>query len=848
MDNYGINRLLSEDELKKLTSTDGIIELLCGIENFKSDDYDGLNYETQKLVDYTMNIKLLSNKQITGNLRRSFDAGNIALINNRELTALALLYFGVKDENGRYVKYICPYTGKEYNIEDIASQKNKSYADQDLDKVLELEHIMPHSSGGGTVLFNCIPASREANSTAEKGNLHLLDWLTNQQSSGIKYYSDGGKQRLEKLVKYMLSAYEIAFNEYVESDIQFEYDAFENAENNEVDIEQGILNVKLENPKKVSRNKKIIQTQIEGYIPFCGQLIEKLKDEGVEVSKLEEQLSKISGDINIEKYRTVQKVIEELFEQEDKKSYLTYGLNVDYVKLVNSIDANDSSEIRNILSRRFNEIKKLVDDNGKSIVDYFISLRDIEDINLLYKQEPNEEEIQNFVDNIKLGFDGKVSVFIDMLGEEKYTKYSKGRPDDNNIFSVLNPVSFKGYENIEGLNTSHFWSDNSQTIKKRLEWLLSSTDKTKEEKLKRAERAIDCYEVTTNKDNKKIDCYIEMLGEKKYTSYSNGKPDEYNIFSQRNKVQFKGYKDIDGLNTSQFWSDNSQTIKKRLEWLLSSTDKTKEEKLKRAERAIDCYEVTTNKDNKKIDCYIEMLGEKKYTSYSNGKPDEYNIFSQRNKVQFKGYKDIDGLNTSHFWSNNSQTIKKRLEELLSSTDKTKEEERKKLEKAERAIDCFEFTTNKDNKKIDCYIEMLGEEEYTNYNNKGKPDDKNIFSVLNPVPFKGYENIEGLNTSYFWRHHSTQIISLLFYNKNYKGPEYNAARNAILKYKKVKNIDEYIEKEKNEKNKNTLISIRENTQDLTMSGIEKVGRVIQSAYKAKGVDKNGHEQWNENSLR
>lgn len=40
MENYGINRLLRKDELQKLTSTDGIIELLCEIENFKSEDYD----------------------------------------------------------------------------------------------------------------------------------------------------------------------------------------------------------------------------------------------------------------------------------------------------------------------------------------------------------------------------------------------------------------------------------------------------------------------------------------------------------------------------------------------------------------------------------------------------------------------------------------------------------------------------------------------------------------------------------------------------------------------------------------------------------------------------------------
>ena len=54
-----MNRLLLKEELDKLSSTDGIIELLCGIPNFKSDDYDELNIETRDLIDYTMSMKLI---------------------------------------------------------------------------------------------------------------------------------------------------------------------------------------------------------------------------------------------------------------------------------------------------------------------------------------------------------------------------------------------------------------------------------------------------------------------------------------------------------------------------------------------------------------------------------------------------------------------------------------------------------------------------------------------------------------------------------------------------------------------------------------------------------------------
>ena len=72
----------------------------------------------------------------------------------------------------------------------------------------------------------------------------------------------------------------------------------------------------------------------------------------------------------------MQKTIEELFEKEDSKSYLTYSLNVDYIKLVNSIETENPEEIKEILIRRFEHIKQLTEQNGKSIKDYFFSLRE----------------------------------------------------------------------------------------------------------------------------------------------------------------------------------------------------------------------------------------------------------------------------------------------------------------------------------------------------------------------------------------------------------------------------------------------------------------------------------------
>ena len=947
MENYGINRLLTEEELQKLTSTDGIIELLCGIKGFKSEDYDKLDEETRNLIDYTMNINLISNSQIDRNLRRSFDAGNIALLNRSILTALSLLYFGEKDENGKYVKYVCPYTGQEYDLEEMRRERKKQYSEQDLEKILELEHIIPHSSGGGTVLFNCITVSKKANSISEKGNLHLLDWLTNPDSSGTRYFS---AERLDKLIKYILSAYEVSFKEYEESELEFEY---EQAENEQDDIEQSILDDKLENPEKISkRNRNIRQTQIEGYIPFCLQLIEKLKSEGYTTQGLEERLGKIVENINIEKYKIVQNTVEELFKIEDSKSYLTYGLDIDYVKLINSIDTNNPDEIKRILVQRFNQIKEIVNASGKTIQDYFISLQDIQEIDLLYKQEPSEKEINNFVSQIKLGLDGRIQIFIDMLSEEEYPH---GKPNKNNIFSQFNKLAFKGYEDI---NINRLWQRHSTRIKNKIKMLLTIPDITDAEKskLEKAQRAIDCYEFSLPANlTRRIDCFIDMLSEETYTRYKKTKsgcvPDENNIFKQENKIKFKGYEDIEGVTTNQFWNGNSADIIKRIDELLSNSNISNEQKakLEKAQKAIDRYGFANPSNaDRRIDCFIDMLSEDKYTQYESGQANKNNIFVANNEVKFKGYEDIDALDTGNFWVHHSTKIIKKINELLKRPDITNEE-KEKLIKSQKAIDCYEFSIQSNlYKRIDCFIDMLSEDRYTQYKN-GVPDENNVFNLDNTIPFKGYENIyglyigqfwknsnnsiiiintinehlnrpditdkervklekakraidcyyfanksnidrridcfidmlsdeqytqnennifskyneipiqfkgyediQGLNTNRFWERYSIRVISLLFYNKqydnkskefndsakDYSGPEYDKAREAILEYAKVRNIDEYIEKLRKEREKATLISLRENTRDLTMSEIDEAGKIIERIPRRNQKDNQG----------
>ena len=106
--------------------------------------------------------------------------------------------------------YQCPYSGKVYtNYEDIV-----------------LEHIIPVISKGGTVLFNCIPTSKEVNGSDQKGAKHLITWWIKS-----KYWDKDAPSRLEKIVNYMLDGYNSVFEEYTVEEIESSYQNIESDEN-----------------------------------------------------------------------------------------------------------------------------------------------------------------------------------------------------------------------------------------------------------------------------------------------------------------------------------------------------------------------------------------------------------------------------------------------------------------------------------------------------------------------------------------------------------------------------------------------------------------------------------------
>ncbi len=593
---------------------------------------------------------LISYSQVDGNLRRTADRGLVSELYRKQMNALALKYYGV-DSNGNYTKnkedivaYRCPYSGEI--ISDLSTA--------------HLEHILPVSSNGGTILFNCIPILDKVN-LSKSDEANLLVWW--QEQNYFNY------DRLERLIQYMLEAYTLSFKEPIEEEL-YDYD---NLLNSDDYIENDDLSIDLKD-KTSNKTNTNIQQNIT-YYQLINDLINELSKDR-DVSKYNSQLNNLKEQNtfgNIDELEKVINAVHVVFKEalnEDSKRYLSYSLKFDMNKLLNSLKTNDyDNEIR----ERIKNIKSILMKSDKNIIDYFESVQDIEENNLLYYDNPTQEQIDWFINNLKVSHETKIKIFIDMLTNPKYTNYINGLPDSKNIFSARNNISFEGYEHINSLNTSYFWESNSSEIietiyaqKKELESKENRTqdDNERLNKLNTALKAIDDYNFA-NKNNKKrrIEKFIEMLSNSKYTNYINGIFDSNNIFSRDNKISFEGYEHINGLNTSQFWAHNSSKIietiyaqKKELESKENRTqdDNERLNKLNTALKAIDDYNFA-NKNNKKrrIEKFIEMLSNSKYTNYINGLPDSNNIFSNYNEVSFEGYEHINGLNTSLFYKVNS---------------------------------------------------------------------------------------------------------------------------------------------------------------------------------------------------
>ena len=297
---------------------------------------------------------LISYNQVDGNLRRTADRGLVSELYRRQMNALALKYFGV-DSNGIYtenkediVAYRCPYSGE------IIKELSTAH----------LEHILPVSSNGGTILFNCIPILNKVN-LSKRDEPNLLVWW--QEQDYFNY------DRLERLIQYMLEAYTLVFKEPTEEEL-YDYDSSYTSGDY---IENDDLSIDLRSKSNKTNN----HSQNITYYQLLTDMINELS-KNRDVSKYNSQLNNLKEQNafgNIAELEKVIKTIQNVFKEvlgDNSKKFLSYSLKVDMNRLLKSLKTKDyESEIR----KRLKLIGQLLTNNEKQIEDFFESIQEIEE-------------------------------------------------------------------------------------------------------------------------------------------------------------------------------------------------------------------------------------------------------------------------------------------------------------------------------------------------------------------------------------------------------------------------------------------------------------------------------------
>ena len=450
------------------------------------------------------NAELISDTQIYENLRRTSKKGLISLINKNQLIDLALKYFGVYDDNHTLMGYTCPYSGRL--ITDFSE--------------LELEHIIPISSNGGTALFNCIPASKEVNGFREKSNKNLIEWWANS-----KYWDSDAPKRLEKLVNYILDGYKIVFKEYTAEEVETSYLSM-NINGNILKDDDDLTIGKLKK-KKIDKERKI-----QSYLGFLNQCIAQLNNNNIDTNQISDKIESLEANNifqDIDRYTLFQNILQKCIKErinENDRSYLRYSLNLDIMKLMKSISSSNKGEIYNEISNRLTNIETLLNKNNLSLIDYFESLTDISDNNIIYKNisEISDENINIFIKKIKVVFSSKVNIFIEMLNN-----------GNSNVLMYRNNETFNGHPNIP---IGTFWSHNRTFILSKL----NDSDIV-------AKQLINEWNFSNDLEAK-TKVFIEML--------NNGNS---NILMKRNNETFNRHPNIP---IGQFWETNRDFIVSKL--------------------------------------------------------------------------------------------------------------------------------------------------------------------------------------------------------------------------------------------------------------------------------------------
>lgn len=334
-------------------------------------------------------LELINYGQVSKNLRRTASKDAISLLYLPQLNRLSLSYYGIY-KNGSLAGYKCPYSGE------VLTDSSK----------IELEHIIPCSAGGGTVLFNCVPASSKVNGIQEKGARHLLEWWR-----GKEYYS---ADKLAQLLAYIFEAYDIVFfGKKALLEIGFD------SSNNQAPQEPKVLEADLSVSAKEQAQRLKEQVQKAGkitYIDFINDCINELKRLGYDVTSFEQRFEqyKASGVFDkIDRYTLFQNTLKEVIKSKldtNNRSDLTYLLRASVRDLMRSMPKFVTKEaIREELLRRINNIENLLKPHGITLLSFFENLNRQ---SVLYKNvcEITKEDIERLIQNIRLCPDNRFDI------------------------------------------------------------------------------------------------------------------------------------------------------------------------------------------------------------------------------------------------------------------------------------------------------------------------------------------------------------------------------------------------------------------------------------------------------
>ena len=599
---------------------------------------------------------LISYNQVDGNLRRTADKGLVSELYRKQMNALVLKYFGI-DKDGNYtenkneiVSYRCPYSGEL--IKDLSTS--------------HLEHILPVSSNGGTILFNCIPILDKVN-LSKKDEPNLLTWWQKQD-----YFS---YDRLERLVQYMLEAYNLSFKEPTNEEELYDY---ENSSNEDDYIENDDLAVDLRSKSNIitSSNQNIT------YYQLLTDLINELSKNrdvsqyNAELNDLKEQ--NIFGNINeIEKViKSVQNVFKGLL-GDDSKKYLSYSLKIDMNKLLKSFKTNNyEQEIR----ERIQYIKLLIIENNISINDYLDNLQDIDEINLIYFDinTITKEQKNNFIENIKIGHNTKILIFVEMI------KRAKTKEEIEELFKSRTPRLFTTYKQNENGDwvedrkygeISHFGMSNKDKINQVIEEI-SKTDIELRDKLDDYYMNTSGGKKTTEGKQRRFNIFIEMIKRAKTKEeleelFKSGTTKLFTTYKQNENgewIEDKTYGEI-----GQFWKSNKGKINSVIEETIKEDNELREK--------IDDYYMNTFSGQKseegiqrRFNIFIEMIKRAKTKEeieelFKSGTAKCFTTYKKENDVWVKDktYGEI-----GRFWSNNKSKLNPILEKMIKEDNELKD--------------------------------------------------------------------------------------------------------------------------------------------------------------------------------